>query len=448
MSIGGYDPLHPHVRMKILSGPKGITEKHLYERLMHFEYTNEPKQKPRMEMHFDNSDGLAMNLAMVILGLQVRVVWGYDDLLSKPFDVTLRKIKGTAVRSPTSESPAGDSMGIVKMDCDVAPVNSALLIATNNKIWTENARVSAIGALLAKKMGFKQARKLFIQKEGETLSDHVAYTDPVMRYFEVYDDEDLWTASQRLAATAGLEFYVEGDEFHFHRGSYLGGAAANTLNYFQGPDLLRWDVEGNYAVNLAGGKVVSHDRDKLVVYSRDMNTGRMGAALTGKPAEILKRTALNPKDVVRSVKANTLARLGGRLYRQIRDRWKLKFELVGDPRVMRGTKLMLHNFGPMIDSQDSKTAWNVHGMRHVIDGSGYTMYLTLRGVRAAVAGRGQELVYTYDPVTGRRGVAVIATKNFGVGKKGSSKPYNPQTDGGISSRYKSPIGKTSQSWAK
>jgi hypothetical protein len=447
MSIGGYDYLHPHVRMKILSGPKSVTEKQLYERLLHFEYRNEPKKKPKVEMHFDNSDGLAMNLAVLILGLKVRVVWGYDDLLSKQYDVTLRKIKGTGVRSPETKSPMADAMGIVKMECDVAPAGVALLIDGNNKVWKKGGKISTIARRVAKQMGITAAKKIFIEKPGDVPAAPIKFTDPVQRYFEVYDDEDMWSALNRLAVTAGLDFYIEGDEFHFHSSGYLGGAAANVLSYFKGPDLLRWDIEGNYAINLQGVKALSHDRDKAATYTYDQVASKMGVALTGKAAEVLNRAPLKPKDVIRAVKASARAHAGGRYMRQIRDRWKLKFELVGDPRVMRGTKLMLDNFGPIIDSQDSKTAWNVHGMRHVIDTSGYTMYLTLRGVRTTAA-RGSHVVYTFDPVTGDHGVAVVATKNFGKGKKGSSEKYNQRKHGGISSRYRSPVGKTKQSWSE
>jgi len=405
MSIGGYNATHPHVRLKILSGPKSVTSRQLENRLVHFAYINEPKKFPRFELHFDNSDGLAMNLAVLILGLKLRITWGYDGLLTpRPYDAVLRKIKGTGVRAPDTVSPMGDAAGVVIMEANCHKVAAHLRTGANKRIkGTKGSKVSTLAEKAADALGYR-LHKVFV--EGGRGSSVMPLTgqDWWMDSFETATDESLWQALERLADSAGLEFYVEGDEFHFHSFGFPR-APARELTYFKGPDLLKWGVEGDYKTNLQGVKVIAHDKDKNLLFSYDAKLKRRSVA-SSTVKEIMARKAITPTDVIKAIKPRARQKAMVRRARQIQNRWKMKLELVGDPRIFRGTAMTLKNFGPIISGEKGGKWW-VRGAKHVIDGNGYTTTLELRG-NSGKGGPIQagDLKFVFDAKTGRWGVAV------------------------------------------
>ena len=420
MTLGNYDTLHPYVRFRILSGPKNVTARELEERLVTFEYINEPKKFPRFEMGFDNSDGKAMNLAVLILGLKLRITWGYDGLLTKrPYDAVLLKIKGTAVRAPDTISPMGGAAGVVTMVANCHKVSSHSRVKDNWRFGFRNARVSQLALKAALSMGY---RKAMCYIEGLDTSPNTGshLEDPRLDYWELATDESLWQGLERLADSAGLEFYVEGDEFHMHSPEYPR-APVIKLNYFAGPDLLEWGIEGDYKINLQGVTAVAHDRRKNVVYTYDSKTQKPGVATT-ELKKVLKRPAVTPIDVIKAVKPNARRRAMVRLKRNALNRWKLKLKLVGDPRIFRGTVLHLDNFGLPIDGR-----WTVHAAKHTIDDNGYTTELQLKGTgRGTSKTHPRTIKYTYDPVSGKMGVAVdyhgpIKMKKKGRKKKGRAR---------------------------
>jgi len=393
MSLEGYDTLNPRVHFKILQAPAGMTAAQLALRLMKFEYIDEPRKRPHAIMDFDNTDGRIVNVAVLLLGLKVRVTFGYDGLRSRAFDVVIRKIKGGMVRSPQTRSPAPNATGVVQMEGVVH--NTKLHWRTEGDIgvW-RNTTMSKVVAQIARSAGYKED-KIFVEYDVDAHGQRERNIDEI----SISEDDTLEHFLRDAAHERGFVTYRRNGEFHWHSPGWKG-AHTEEIEYFKGPDLLDFAVEGDYRINMSKVQGRAHNARLRRVFTYDAENNRFGVARPSL-AEALARPSVNPTDVVAAISDKAKERAGARLAVQIRNRWKLNLTLVGNPKVLRGVSLQLGNFGPFIDGR-----WYCRGCRHIFDTSGYTTKMSLRAKTTGGGGGQRRFKFTVDPETGKFGVAV------------------------------------------
>lgn len=418
LTLDQADTFHPWVAFQVLSGPRSISAEVLERNLVQFEYIDEPKKFPHVEAHFDNASGEILNMAVLLLGLKLRVTFGYDQLRSRPFDIVLRKIKGVGVRSPTSVSPAPEGAGLVVMDfgCHEASGLRMHLDATKSPKVYRGMSAGEVAAQIARGYGFKE-RKIFVE-----YADSRGRPLRKIPIVETLVDETDAHLLDRLAAEIGYVWFTRGGEFHFHTRGYKK-APVEHVEYFRGQELLEFSFDGDYTINPSKVRVTSFNPllARTTVVNED--TGQMGVAIPAQAST--QRELVTIRDSVTSTAGKETQKGTTRLHNLVHRRWRIPLTIVGNPKIFRGTHLVLSNFGPFVDGP-----WYVEGARHLFDQQGYTTKLGLRGIPQAAKNAGP-IVYTVvvDPDTGVMGVAqlhagsvrsILDRKKKGRKKKGDT----------------------------
>ena len=359
------------------------------------------------------------------------VTFGYDSLRSRSFDIVVRKIKGGMVRSPQTKSPAPNATGVVHMEGVVHNTKLHWRPQEDVGVW-KNTTISNIVKQIARKAGYRDS-KIFV----ESGIDAFGQTERVVDEISISEDDTIAHFLQDTANERGFVTYRRRGEFHWHSPGWKG-SHTEEIAYFKGPDLLDFGVDGDYHLNMTKVQGRSHDVRRRHIYTVDAERGVLGVARPSLAA-VLARPSMTPSDVVMSISSKVRERAGARLAVQIRNRWKLKLTLVGNPKIFRGTSIQLSNFGPFIDGR-----WYCRGCRHTFDESGYTTKLTLRA-RSGAHGGPKKFIFTVDPETGKFGVATVyygpyASKNKRRKKK-SRRGVNPHSAGGMSGRARKPTRK-------
>lgn len=403
MSLATADTLNPRVHFnKILRGPANITALDLEKRLMRFEYEDDRKKPNKVTMEFDNSDGIIVNLAVLMVGLKVRINFGYDALRSRTFDVVVYKVKGTMVRSPNTISPAPTSAGVVTMEGKLYSPKANRAPHKDVGHW-KNVKLSQVVKQIARSLGYRET-KIFVEEKD-------CNGDPEPRFEEVIIPDDMTYAAflTQAAEYMGFELIFGKKEFHFHTEGWRK-APKEQIEYFYGPDLLEFGFDGDWKVNLAKVRVGGLDPKRRKFFI-DVVSGKRGVASPNLTAQ-KNRLGATVEDVIRAIPETKRIAAARRMASQLRRKWAVNLTLVGNPRVLRGMTLTLGNFGPLIDGD-----WYVRGCKHVFDTNGYTTTLKLRAKGGKGRGCPRRFKFYIDPGTGKRGVAAVVCR-IPKGKKG------------------------------
>ncbi len=413
MSLDVTDTLNPRVHFnKIRSGPANITARDLEQRLLKFEYTDERKEPNRVVMEFDNADGAIVNLAVLMVGLKVRINFGYDSLRSRTFDVTVYKVKGSLVRSPSVLTPAPTSAGIVVMEGTLTSpgVDRKPLDAVGH--W-KNAKLSTVVRQIARSLGYRE-NKIFVEEK-----DINGDPEPVLEEVNIQDDMNYETFLQQSAEYMGFDLIFGKAEFHFHSEGWRK-APKEHIEYFYGPDLLEFGFDGDWKLNVAKVRVGGHNT-RTNTFFNDVVSGRLGVFSTNYGAQ-QKRKGASVEDVIRAVPESKRVVAARRMESQLKSKWAVNLTLVGNPRILRGMVMSLGNFGPLIDGE-----WYVRGCQHTFDTNGYTTTVKLRAKSGRGGGGQRFLDFFLHPESGKRGVlAVVGSLKGKKKRKGKRKMTDAQ----------------------
>ena len=166
MALEGYKLLNPRVDFEIIGGPKGITGADFRDTLVSFKFSDKADGKlPKFEMSFDNSSGRLLNFCTLLIGLKVQIKFGYENLMSRPYIVPVKKIKGGALGSMGKgvKSPQPDVYGVAVMEAvgDVRKMN----YDPKDDVWTPTSPMPLSRAVkqIARKYGFRE-KNIFVQE--------------------------------------------------------------------------------------------------------------------------------------------------------------------------------------------------------------------------------------------------------------------------------------------
>jgi len=377
MTLEGTNCLNPRLLIDKVQGA-GISPESLEAHLLRFEYIDEPKKRPHVSLTFENEDGAVMNLATLIMGLKMRVTWGYDTLQTKPMDIVVHRIRGNMVRPLVSQSQAPDkprpygksgrtkqggskysSAGVIEMDAAISTPKLRIKTGKNKSVY-RGMRMSDVVRHLALSNGF-DAKSVVIQ---DVLAD--GSKEPILPEIQLLAH---LTVEQFLAEEAYRRGYV----FRYHDGKFYWGAedlqpsSTEDITYFEGPDLLSFEIDGDFRINVSKTKAKSLDVRNRDVTSYDGQAKRLSYGVVQGPQKFATRDTLNYDDVQPVLPERKELAALGKLAAYAKNRWIIKVTLVGNPRVFVGRLIHLKNFGVMIDG-----LWRVRGCRHVIDDTGYT----------------------------------------------------------------------------
>lgn len=429
MSLGVADTLNPRVHFnEIRRGPANITALDLEKRLMKFEYTDERKEPNRVIMEFDNSDGAIVNMAVLMVGLKVRINFGYDTLRSRTFDVTIYKVKGAMVRSPTTISPAPTSAGIVTMEGKLTSPEADRAPHADVGHW-KNVKLSTVVRQIARSRGYRE-NKIFVEDR-----DASGQPEPILEEVIIQDDVTYESFLTQAALFMGFDLVFGRNEFHFHSEGWRK-APKEHIEYFYGPDLLEFGFDGDWRLNMAQVRVGGLNTRSRKFFI-DVESGRLGVSSVSYSAQQSRKGA-SVEEVIRAIPESKRIAAARRMETQLKRKWAVNLTLVGNPRIMRGMAMTLGNFGPLIDGE-----WYVRGCKHTFDTNGYTTEIKLR----AKSGRGgscpRRLKFFLDPETSRLGVAAIVCnlQKKKKGKKGKRKKTDAQRYNNVKVGPLSPTGR-------
>ena len=380
MALEGYKLLNPWVSFDIIGGPRGITGADFRDALVSFKFSDKSDGKlPKFEMQFDNSSGRFLNFATLLIGLKLKIRFGYENLLSRPYTVPIKKIKGGAMGGVGKgvRSPMPDVYGVVAMEAlgDVQKMN----YSPKDDVWmpTSPMPLSRMVKQIARKYGFRET-KIFVQ-EGLGIDTQ---KESLFDKSQIKDKETVREFLQRKAEERGFVFFIQRNEFHWHREDWKV-KPHDTITYFEGPDLLSFALEGDYNLNLINvkAKALNPKTGKIlspVISNEGELIGLGGVPLRrGVPPEHAQ-----PKDIVSSISLKAAEAAVARMTSHVLRRWKAKLTLVGNPSIFVGSALNLVNFGPVIDG-----TWYVREVEHVINPDGYTTTIQASARKRAKRGR-------------------------------------------------------------
>jgi len=414
MSLAGFDCLTPSVTFDLLQAPPNITGKDLEQRLLKFEYVDEPRKKPEVEFVFDNTDGKIVNMALLFVGLKMKITFGYEGLRSRPFVVTITKIKAAPVRAPSTESPAPGSWGMITMKG--TPQSPKVHWRPEADVGTfRNMKMADIVRQLARRMGYRESQ-IFVQ-DGTGLDDSA---DTVFDEVTINENETLEEFLIERARERGFVFRHQRNEFHWHQDNWKG-FGAEVVECFYGPDLLDFSIDGDYNMNVRGVKAKAIDWRKRLAIVLGTKPGDRGLGFTDE---------LSKQDIMTALPAKLRQAAAKRLINLSTNRWLVRATLVGNPKVFRGTAIDFRNFGPFLDGH-----WSCQGVRHVIDNIGYTTDIGLKHVGKGKSGKVKVGVLLGPPTKehpgGERTLYYIADTGAeaGKGKRGRPRKWSVKKGG-------------------
>lgn len=368
MSLEGYKLLGPRVKLEVMGGPKDVTGKLLESALVEFKYVDQPKKHPKILLKFDNSSGRIFNFGVAVVGLKLKIRWGYESIMSRTFWAPIKRVKALTMGQPRKSlvSPHPDPYGTVEMEAQA--FYTKVHFNPDDDKWAPAAEgpLPTIARTLARKYGYKE-KNIHIQTthpDGKSL----AYEKS-----QVKTDETVGQFLTRKARELGWTFQYGGGVFRFHQEGWDKTQPEEAISYYKGPDLLSYEIDGDFRVNMSAAKCKAINpltgRKVDYVWGEKMPVGAMGLP----PTRNKKRPKdVGPKDIVVAISRKALSAAVRRVVNHARKKWEIKMTLVGNPRIFRGMGLMLNNFGPIIDG-----LWYVKGVEHTINvGSGYITTLT------------------------------------------------------------------------
>jgi len=378
MTLEGTNCINPRLYIHKVHGA-GLRPELLEQHLIRFEYIDEPKRRPHVSLTFENEDGAIMNLATIIMGLKMQVSWGYETLQTEPLmDIIVHRIRGNMVRPLSSGSQAPDkprpygksgrskqggsrfsSAGVIEMDAAISAPTLRKTVGKNKAVY-KNMRMHEIVKHIALTNGFSE-KSIIIQN---TMADGTQ--EPALS--EVQLREHL-SVEQFLADEA----YQRGYVFRMHGGQFYWGAEdlapshEEDITYFEGPDLLSFEIDGDFRTNVSRAKARGLDPKNREIVSYSGKTDALSFGFVQGPLAWSQRDSINVEDVATTITNKKELKTLGRLVEHAKNKWLVKLTVVGNPRIFAGKLINLDNFGPLIDG-----AWRVRGCRHILDDTGYT----------------------------------------------------------------------------
>lgn len=415
MALENYKLINPWVSFEILGGPSGVTGADFRDALMDFKFKHAPGSQPKVEMQFDNSSGNLLNFAVLLIGLKLKVRFGYENLLSRPYIVPVKRVKGAAIgtmgRGLQSSRP--DLYGAVTMTAP-AYIDDEKHFQPKDAVWAPTSPMPLSRAVkqIARKYGYRETGIFVQEKLGiDTEKESLFSKDQIL------EDETVEEFLYRKAKERGFKFWWDNKEFHWH-GDDWKIKPHDTITYFEGPDLLDFEIEGDYNLNLTRVKSKGLNPKTGQLVSTVIDRGGKPVGIGGSP---LRRGA-DPKsvqssEIVTSISKKSAESAVGRMMRQVLNRWKVKMTLVGNPTIFIGSALNLVNFGPVIDG-----VWYVREVEHVINQQGYTTIVKARGRKRLKQGP-VKLSVVYDTNGSLRGVGAARS---GYAVRSESKRRRPR----------------------
>lgn len=379
MSLAGWDTRTPRVLIDVTGGPIELSGNDLTRSLMKFVYNEVPKSKPKVRLEFDNSSGMLFNYGVLIIGLKLKIRFGYDRYMSPPFSVPIDRIQAMSIGEPGKPvvSPHPDVYGTVAMEGYAYPYKAHKSASTDEWRTTGPMTLPQIAKALALKMGFSTS-KIFVQ---DKLDDGTAPDKQV--YIEIPAVDTVSTFLQQRAQDIGFEFYISKNEFHFHTNNWQD-YPVETIEYFKGPDLLSFEVDGDYTTNVtkAHTKGINPSTGKRIAWLFD-SQGMNARVIYGPLGSQTPKDTISKTDIIPALSKK--ARIKGikRVLNHVHNKWRLRMSMVGDPVLYMGRTLELANFGQVVDGH-----WYIREVEHVIDTNGYTTNLVARGRKRGGGGAG------------------------------------------------------------
>lgn len=422
MGLQGLRYFEPQFQLRVTRGFPADVSSILNERILSIEEVDSVKPKnSHLTLVLDNGDGQLAQWLDLALGIGFTLEYGYRDRKSPQLEYEVRKITGAALLGSGphhghARTGWGGQMtfeGRTRLFDLHAHAGARGHGGRRRRLRYEAMTVPQVVREIALSYGFVDGNTIIEERPNDEVRAEIVLPA---------DQTDAqWLVRQ--AALHHYDFSVGADGFRWHSRSFVR-LAEETFFYFGDPDVISWDVEGDlnvaceararaidsrtggttvvaaqfvpvgtlsaeeaaaispFLTSAAGGTGDSHEEpirdaavdsdDGLVTPARpDEGTGTSPTARTGLLAydPNRHRRCWGPDDVT---SAGGRAKLGLAAYRRVAsaaDKWKLKMRVVGNARVRAHRKLVLTNFGPMVDG-----AWYCKEARHRIDAG--SVYIT------------------------------------------------------------------------
>lgn len=387
MSLDDTTVLKPLIDIQIVGGPAGITGDIIRDALVKLQYSSKQGKGrvPLFNIELDNSSGMVFNWAMLVVGLTLRIQFGYASRMSKPYLATVRAAKAANLATSAGRNPASprpDVYGTVILEAQAH--NWPIHMRPDKTNWgpSEPMKLSQAVRRIAQYLGYSP-KKIFVQ-------DGLA-GDPV-GCWQIKDGESFAEFLERHAkGDMGYVVKVSDKEIHFHSRTWKYEPTED-ISYFIGPDLLSFQVDGDYTFNtqLATGKGLDALTGLAQVHIGDpskMYTGALAIAPGSggtkipvgpdqKPLPGKALDSVRPTEIISTVARKTASAAIQRVITAAQNKWNVKLTLVGNPLIEEGTGIILDNFGPVVDG-----VWITKEVEQRFDSEGYTTIVSAVGKR-------------------------------------------------------------------
>jgi hypothetical protein len=372
MTLEGLKLHNPSVRMRIHKGPAELTEDILSKQLLQFECGQEKGKPVSFTASFDNHNGIFNVHALYTMRLTMTITFGYPQWTSSPYIATVRKLSTKINRSSTGNRMIyPSSFGTVTLEGYLFHTGSVLEtqeLASEGQYTFNGMKLSQAVRSIAKKLGYA-SRRIYVQ---DTLLD--GSPEPVEETIQPAGYQNIRQFLIKKAAERGFEFTSDKSSFHFHAKD-LGITNEQTITYFEGPDVLDLEVDGEYGIqmDIVKGNSVFVDKASVVKTGTDSTGSVVSVKLRDKAnakagnKKLRLGSYLDHKEGITAISNKDRTFALSRLESMVRNKWKATLKLIGNPDIVYFSLIQLQNFGSLIDG-----SWRVTKYSHVFDTSGYT----------------------------------------------------------------------------
>lgn len=436
MSVAGLNTREPRLELRALRGFPAHIAAEIRDRLLRFEFVSKIKGGDFATMELDNGDGALMTLESLALGVEFEVSWGYADSMTAPRRLTAKKIGGLSGHTrrgggtrPVRESLGGSGKVTLELWTQVEKYHRLRAVDEGGARARHfsGQRLSAIIADFAEAGGYV----------GHSVHIEPPPNDPVISELVVpasmTDAQWLFMQANHL----GYVFAVDEDGFHFHSRDFEATSEVK-LRYFVGgdPDVISYFFEGDLtfgAPRRTAARGIDPLRNQRVEFTAGpLDEGPLddSAAQNQTPADAVEvgspfrpvgghgSGVVIPErsriDVFPVSQAGLRAQNAAlRRLKDQAEKWKLKCDLQGNPRVRARRWIDFEGAGPLGDGQ-----WYVRKATHTYTAGGVYTTKIDEATRKAPGARGAEIVHQFHgaalpdpdgaaPVAGQLGTATV-----------------------------------------
>jgi hypothetical protein len=405
------------VKFDIIGGPDFLKGSDLEQALIKMEYIHTVRERPKFIFEFNNTSGKIFNFGVLLAGLNLKVRFGYQHVMSRPFKVPVVRIAAASVGQPgvNPRSPRPGVYGTVKFEAKVH--NWKLSDKPDKDIFVGyGVKLSTAVRQIARAQGYRE-NQIFIQ-EGLALNNQ---PEPILDQVHIHGMESAEQFLKDHAKFRGFNYSATRKAFHFHADDWKP-QLCEAISYFKGPDLISYTIDGDFrmAVSQVTAKGVDPKSAKPVTYTFNQATNNVEgviASSSGKRGDT-NPESIAPNDIIVAISRRAIEKAARRLVNHIKNKWKIELTLVGNPSIFVGKALALDNFGPLLDGQ-----WFVKEVRHVIDTTnGYRTIAKVQSKKASKASAGMVVpIFVFDPETNDVVGVIAAHKGEPPRLKGTKK---------------------------